>query len=372
MTREEALRLLRGGAEGIATWNGLQSDEVAECNISRSDLRHVDLSTAILRKANLGNSNLSMANLTDADLSGAVLSNVDFTNANLTGAILQGARVNKANFSVANLTSTDFSGATLMYCNLSGADLTDADFSGASLLGAVLASCIAERTNVLGTTFGYTLFSCDLSTARNLDSAKHLGPSQITVNECLLRFEEYLPERFLKSCGLLDAEIAHFRGQIGKPIRFYTCFICYCTADEEFATRLYNDFQGAGIRCWKWNEDARVGRNLYGEIDDAIRKFDKLVIVVSEASLKSPYVMDEIERALDKERELIRRKHNGEYGGETDVLFPVRIDDYIFEGWDHERKADVKKKVVADATNWDKDNKKYQRMLEKLIRDLKK
>jgi hypothetical protein len=32
------------------------------------------------------------------------------------------------------------------------------------------------------------------------------------------------------------------------------------------------------------------------------------------------------------------------------VLFPVRIDDYLFEKWDHPRKADVVSKVVGSST----------------------
>ena len=30
------------------------------------------------------------------------------------------------------------------------------------------------------------------------------------------------------------------------------------------------------------------------------------------------------------------------------VLFPIRIDDYLFDEWDHPRKADVVSKVVGD------------------------
>ena len=48
-------------------------------------------------------------------------------------------------------------------------------------------------------------------------------------------------------------------------------------------------------------------------------------------------VIREIERALQKED----REHRN-------VLFPVRIDDYLFDEWDHPRKADVVRVVAGD------------------------
>ncbi len=159
---------------------------------------------------------------------------------------------------------------------------------------------------------------------------------------------------------------------MGRPVRFYSCFISYSRGDEEFATRLHNDLQAAGVRCWKWDHDARTGKSLWGEIDQAIRVHDKLVLIASESSLKSPEVQDEIERAICKEKELRRKKEAGEYDGDVDVLFPVQVDDFIFEGWEHERKVDVMRKVVADATGWEQDDKKYREVCDRLIRDLRR
>ncbi|MCX6835078.1 MAG: toll/interleukin-1 receptor domain-containing protein [candidate division Zixibacteria bacterium] len=192
------------------------------------------------------------------------------------------------------------------------------------------------------------------------------------MNQCLLLFKDDVPVKFLRGCGLRDEEINYFQSQIGQAIRHYTCFICYSTKDEDFATRLHNDFQANGIRCWKWNEDARTGRKLIGEIDEAIRRFDKLVVIASKSSLTSPYVLEEIERAIQKERDHEARKLKGEYGGEIDVLFPVKLDNYIHDKWEHDRKADVTAKMIADARGWKKDHAKYEKVLKKLIADLRK
>ena len=76
---------------------------------------------------------------------------------------------------------------------------------------------------------------------------------------------------------------------------------------------------------------------MWGEIDTAIRHYDKLVVICSEHSLQSLPVIREIERALQKED----REHRN-------VLFPIRIDDYLFDKWEHPRKADVVSKVIGD------------------------
>jgi hypothetical protein len=61
-------------------------------------------------------------------------------------------------------------------------------------------------------------------------------------------------------------------------------------------------------------------------IDEAVHYYDKLIIICSEQSLNSPAVIREIERALQKEDDLARQGEEGE------VLFPLRLDDYIFNG----------------------------------------
>ena len=61
------------------------------------------------------------------------------------------------------------------------------------------------------------------------------------------------------------------------------------------------------------------------------------MVICSQHSLESPPVIREIERALQKED----REHRN-------VLFPIRVDDYLFDEWDHPRKADVVSKVIGD------------------------
>ena len=61
-------------------------------------------------------------------------------------------------------------------------------------------------------------------------------------------------------------------------------------------------------------------------IDEAVRLYDKLIVICSRESLQSPAVIREIERALQKEDEMARQ------GKEPEVLFPLRLDDYMTRG----------------------------------------
>jgi hypothetical protein len=51
-------------------------------------------------------------------------------------------------------------------------------------------------------------------------------------------------------------------------------------------------------------------------------------------------------------------------------LFPVRLDDCVFDKWEHERKADVLRKVVGDFSDWDEDAAKYEKAFDKLLKGL--
>ena len=61
------------------------------------------------------------------------------------------------------------------------------------------------------------------------------------------------------------------------------------------------------------------------------------MVICSQHSLESQPAIREIERALQEED----RDHKN-------VLFPIRIDDYLFDEWEHPRKADVVSKVIGD------------------------
>jgi hypothetical protein len=74
-------------------------------------------------------------------------------------------------------------------------------------------------------------------------------------------------------------------------------FISYSSKDEDFARRLRLDLKRKGVRCWFAPEDLKIGARIRPAIDEAIQKHDKLLLVLSEHSIDSPWVEQEVETA---------------------------------------------------------------------------
>ena len=145
-----------------------------------------------------------------------------------------------------------------------------------------------------------------------------------------------------------------------QPIQFYSCFISYSSRDQEFAERLHADLQAKGVRIWFAPHDLPIGARIRPAIDESIRVYDKLLLVLSEHSVSSQWVEQEVETALAKERE-----QEGKV-----VLFPLRIDDAVMEiksGWPALLKNT---RNVGDFTHW-KEHDSYQKAFDRLLRDLK-
>jgi hypothetical protein len=193
---------------------------------------------------------------------------------------------------------------------------------------------------------------------KGLESVIHEAPSTIGI-DTLYRSKGNIPEIFLRGCGIPETFITYARSLITQPIQFYSCFISHSSKDRKFCERLYLDLQARNVRVWYFPEDAKWGESLWGEIDRTIKTYDKLVVVCSRNSLTSVPVLREIERALDREDK-----------GNQNILFPIRIDDYIFDKWEHPRKVDVLTKVVGDFSGWTRSVTKYNAAFSKLVNAL--
>ena len=381
MTNDDHLFLL---LRGSVAWNKWRQRNP---NI-RADLRDVDLSKATLSQAdfdlrNLSRADLSGVDLTGADLSGLDLSGVDLSRADLSGADLSGvdlahAKLKEADFTEANLTGTNLFSADLfgaiLYAaklsraNLGQANLTFADLRDADLTGADLSRASLDYANLCHTNLSYANLShaglvetvlggIDFTKAIGLAECNHDGPSIIDHRTLLL--SENLPISFLRGCGLPDIIIEYLPSLRGEALQFYSCFISYSSKDQPFADRLHADLQNAGVRCWFAPHDLPIGAKTWDAIDEAIRLRDKLLVILSEASIGSDWVEDEVNKAYAEERD---RK--------TTVLFPVRLDDVVMttpEPWARKLRD---QRNIGDFRNWRR-VARYKKSLERLLRDLK-
>ena len=65
--------------------------------------------------------------------------------------------------------------------------------------------------------------------------------------------------------------------------------------------------QAKGVRCWFAPHDIHGGRKIHEQIDEAIRVYDKLLLILSDASMSSEWVSTEISKARKRERHEGRR-----------------------------------------------------------------
>lgn len=191
MTKSAALRLLRGGPEGVAEWNRVRPMVEGLPDLSGVDLRGVDLRGADLQhmrldrckmaNAKLQDSNLSYASLEDAELWGARLQGAKLWNATLRGAILTDARLQGADFF-----NADARGVHAHTARFEGAILEEADVRHSDLRRAT----ISKKTRVQ-----YLLVDGDTLAAnpewrwhverQRFEDRTRSGPSWLAILVCL-------------------------------------------------------------------------------------------------------------------------------------------------------------------------------------------
>jgi uncharacterized protein YjbI with pentapeptide repeats len=328
-----AVKYLEILAKGLAAWNKTPLHEWDwRPNLSGADLSGARLVGVCLKRANLHNANLTGAWMQHADLSNANLSNADLNNANLTDPNLIGANLREA---------------VLVRTNL-----TRAKLSGANLSGALC---------------GWTHFAdVDLSAVSGLDYTKHNYTSFIDINT-IYRSEGKIPEFFLRGAGVPENLITYMHSLTGAAFDFYSCFISYSTKDQRFADRLYADLQAKGVRCWFAPHDIQGGRKVHEQVDEAIRVYDKLLLILSDASMNSKWVKTEIANARAREEQQKRQ-----------MLFPIALVPFerikawkLFDadaGTDSAR--EIREYFIPDFSNWT-NHDDYTSAFNRLLRDLK-
>jgi uncharacterized protein YjbI with pentapeptide repeats len=386
MADEKQLEILK---QGVEVWNKWRKVYPLGIDLREADLEGADLIGADLGGANLSGANLLGVKLREANLVGAILRKADLVVANLLGgnlasadlreAVLAEAVLMQANLKFANLNKANLTYANLNEANLSEANLGEANLSSAYLHEANLNSASLKGTDLSGASLFKTHFgNNDISGSINLGLVEHRGPSFVDTFT-IQKSKGKIPLEFLRGCGLNDLDIEYAKlaapgldpdqvTQItyeihhlycDQPIQFYSCFISYNNKDHNFAQRLHDDLQDNGVRCWFAPEDMKTGDQIRPTIDREIRLRDKLLVILSENSVKSEWVGDEVEAALEEESK-----------SERLVLFPVRLDDAVMRTRDDWAAKIKRRRHIRDFSNW-QDESSYRQAFARLLRDLK-
>jgi len=357
LANPEHVAKLLAGVDAWNKWREQQQEGVPD--LSGASLPDAILDGADLRNADLENANLYRVSLFNADLRKANLTHADLRFATLAKALLNEASLVEADLTSASLGGCDLRGSNLIMARLNRADCVWADFREAGLLGTSFRGAILVGAKINAATLGDAEFSdCDLREVEGLEAVHHSRPSTIGI-DTVYRSKGQIPEAFLRGCGVPDDFIAFSKSIAARKEEFYSCFISYSSKDSEFATQLHARLQARNVRCWKDSEDLKIGDRFQEEIETAIRAYDKLLVILSENSVNSPWVEREVQAAFEKERCQSRA-----------VLFPIRLDDAVMDSqraW----AAEIRRvRHIGNFCNW-KDEASFQSSLDRLIRDLK-
>jgi len=354
----------------------LSGADLCGANFKEANLRGADLSKAELHGVNFHKANLHGADLTEANLPDAILAQADLTEASLTKADLHGAYLGKADLRRADLAEanlchaclygTNASEANLSLADLSQVNFTKANLSGANLLWVDLSQAGFSETDFSGAFVGWTKFgNIDLRAVKGVDTVIHYGPSTIG-RDTIDRSGGRIPESFLRGTGVPDNFFTDIAPPTGDDIQPYACFISYANKDEAFAERIGADLQQHGVRYWFAPAGIGGGKMPRDQIDRAFRIHDCLLLILSEHSLQSEWLITEIRRARTAEIKQKRRK-----------LFPIRLVDMpMIEAWEcfdadtgQDLAAEVRQYDIPDFSRW-QDQDAYQQAFERLLRDL--
>jgi len=147
---------------------------------------------------------------------------------------------------------------------------------------------------------------------------------------------------------------------ISESEMFESVFISYGGEDEVLASKLNKSLNKKGINTWFFPDDALPGEKLHRAMHNGVNKYNRVLLICSENSLKRPGVLNEIEKVLEREAR----------DGGAEILIPVTLDNYVHTNWNQKKDIvqQVQNRVILELINDDSD---FDKIVERIIGALK-
>ncbi|HMQ80217.1 MAG TPA: TIR domain-containing protein [Ignavibacteria bacterium] len=361
MDRIKILTLLK---EGAKTWNKWRKENLDV----KIDLRNETFKKSDFSKMQLDNIDFTDSLILDSDFTSSKLTNVSFKDSYIENCNFSNALIKNSNFKLSHLVSSKFIFSNINNCIFDetfinetifdNTELLESDLSNSLISFTIFNSTDLAKSNFLKSQFSYNIFAdIDLSQVTGLETVIHAAPSTIGI-DTLLNSEGNIDVKFLSGAGIPENIISNFKSIFGNSYQFYSCFISYNEKDGKFAKKIYDNLTNAGIRCWFAPENLKAGDPIVTRIQEAMNQYDKLILILSENSVSSKWVQNEIEFGLLKEKRT-----------NTSFLFPIVLDKSINDSSSFVIQEMLSKRVYIDFSDWKNENL-FKNSLSKLIRSL--
>lgn len=150
-------------------------------------------------------------------------------------------------------------------------------------------------------------------------------------------------------------------------IFYHSVFISYSTSDEIFCKKLFNTLKEQGIQVWFAPHSMKPGEKIHSQIYEAIGKYDKLLLVLSDSSMNSEWVKTELYNARQLEVEKSER-----------ILLPIRLVSFDsikkWKAFDADSGKDMAREIreyfIPDFQDWES-SEAYNDGINKIIEALK-
>lgn len=306
---------------------------------------------ALFDGSKLYNCNFYKANLGGVSFRNTKQSNTSFVDSKLKLSDMTSSILNTCDFQGANLNQTLFESSRFSLCEFGRSQITNIDFSECT---GLITSRHYARSSVDNQT---------LSQSQNLDLEflRGLGLTDWEIEVTKL----YAPAIGLSDINDIIYKIFEYRSE--QPLQFYSCFISYSNLDETFAKNIYEDLQDSGVRCWYAPEELKAGQKVNQQINEAIHVHEKLIIILSEESLKSDWVKHELRKAVKREDK-----------EQKQILFPISLISFDslknWEFFDNSTGIDIAERVreyfIPVFDNW-QNEESYQKVFNRFLGNLK-
>lgn len=207
------------------------------------------------------------------------------------------------------------------------------------------------------------------------ESVKTTGQEYNSIDFSTINKSIKLDYNLLKTLfGILNSDIKEYVFGLTNDVEFQSVFISYSFKNKTFAKKLNSALMSKGVITFLWEKDARGGKGLNKIMKDNVNKFDRVLFIASEDSLRSTACQFELSEGRKKQEKLWK-----------DIYFPIHIDSYLFtvekddirplekQGEYWKNIQELKNLNSLDFSNFVKnpDHNKFDEAIYNLVKDLK-